>query len=146
MKETLWLHKSIANGPFPVTHLWCSSSSALMKDLEHAEPASLPSTTDYQTFVIPSLPSENLPAERIEEDPEDNHSNVADSDNELRQYWAENPRPMTLLPIGTIIETIDNPDSTMELQRPMHIWHEFVKLETEPNPDDVCPHFITIQG
>ncbi len=43
-----------------------------MKDLEHAEPASLPSTTDYQTFVIPSLPSENLPAERIEEDPEDN--------------------------------------------------------------------------
>ncbi len=221
-----------------------------MKDLEHAEPASLPSTTDYQTFVIPSLPSENLPAERIEEDPEDNielrnklgilntlearmevldspdeyqddqspcdaatapslptvsrhllmpammedpsqeegqddqsscdaamapsfpmvsrcpsmpvmiedssqelagpshdnHSNVADSDNELRQYWAENPRPMTLLPIGTIIETIDNPDSTMELQRPMHIWHEFVKLETEPNPDDVCPHFITIQG
>src|SRR5258708_36834004 len=72
MKETLRLHKSIANGPFPVTHLWCSSSSALMKDLEHAEPASLPSTTDYQTFVIPSLPPENLPAERIEEDPEDN--------------------------------------------------------------------------
>src|SRR5258708_11152203 len=72
MKETLRLHKSIANGPFPVTHLWCSSSSALMKDLEHAEPASLPSTTDYQTFVIPSLPPENLPAERIQEDPEDN--------------------------------------------------------------------------
>src|SRR5258708_16206583 len=58
MKETLWLCKSIANGPFPVMCLWCSSSSALMKDLEHAEPA--------------SLPSKNLPAERIEEDPEDN--------------------------------------------------------------------------
>src|SRR5258708_29695269 len=72
MKETLRLCKSIVNRPFPAMHLWCSSSSALMKDLEHAEPASLPSTTDYQTFVIPSLPSKNLPAERIEEYPEDN--------------------------------------------------------------------------
>ena len=92
MKDTICLRKSIANGLFPAMCLWCSASSKLMMDLELADlltmnlgltgpltmdlgladPASLPSSTDYQTFVIPSLPSETLPAERIEEDPEDN--------------------------------------------------------------------------
>ena len=72
MKDTICLCKSIANRPFPATHLWCSASSKLMMDLGLADPASLPSSTDYQTFVIPSLPSETLPVERIEEDPEDN--------------------------------------------------------------------------
>ena len=72
MKETLRLHKLIINGPFPVTCLWHLSSSVLVKDLELAVPASLPSTNNYQTFVIASLTSNTLPAERIEEDPEDN--------------------------------------------------------------------------
>ena len=43
-----------------------------MKHLEVVEPASLPSKMDYQTFVIPSQPSETPPAESTEEDPEDN--------------------------------------------------------------------------
>ena len=203
MKETLQLHKLIANRPFPVMHLWSSLSSVLMKGMELAGPGSLPSKTDYQTFAIPSLPSETLSPERIEEDPEDNielcnklsilntleariqaldspdeedqgdqstsdaavpvmtkgssqesagpshdsSGNVVHSDDKLlTQYWKENPRPISLPPIGTIIETIDNLDSTTELQKPTHIWQEFVKLETEPNLGDVHPHFIPIQG
>jgi len=72
MKDTLCLHKLIANGPFPMMCLWCLASSTLMDDLEVVELASLPSTMDYQTLIIPSLSSESLPVERIEEDPEDN--------------------------------------------------------------------------
>src|SRR5260370_16404937 len=71
MEDTLGLCKSITNGPFPAMHLWCLTPSMFMMDLGLAELASLTSTMDY-TFVIPSLHSETLPAERIEEDPEDN--------------------------------------------------------------------------
>ncbi len=169
MEDTLGLCKSIANGLFPAMHLWCLTPSMFMMDLGLAEPASLPSTTDYQTFVIPSLCSETLPAERIEEDPEDNiklhnelsildhlemrmqvldgldeedqddqspggisvpspsppsvsrgpsrleviegyshelagpnhtcPNNVHSDDKSLRQYWEENPHPMSLPPI-----------------------------------------------
>ena len=53
-------------------HLWHSASSALMKDLQLIEPASLPSTADYQNFIVLSSPSDSLPAEMFEEDPEDN--------------------------------------------------------------------------
>ena len=191
MKETLRLHKFIANRPFPPMCLWSASSLTLMKHLELAEPASLPLKTDYQTFVIPSQPSETPPAERTEEEPEDNielcnklsilntlearmqalddqspcdaatpppsspvmiegssqesagpthdsSGNVVHSvDKLLTQYWKENPRPISLPPIGTIIDTIDNPDSTTELQKPMRIWQEFVRLETQPNLGDV---------
>ena len=169
MKDTICLCKSIANGPFPAMCLWCSASSKLMMDLGLADLASLPSSMDYQTFVIPSLPSETLPVERIEEDPEDNielcnelgildhlemrmqvldspdeedqddqspggisvpspspptvsrsplrpkviegyshelagpihtcPNNVHSDDKSLRQYWEENPHPMSLPPI-----------------------------------------------
>ena len=72
MEDTLRLRKLVANGPFPAMRLWHSASSALMEDLQLIEPASLPSTADYQNFVILSSPSDSPPAETFEEDPEDN--------------------------------------------------------------------------
>ena len=71
--------------------------------------------------------------------------NDARSDDELlREYWEENPRPTSLPPIRTLIETVDDPNSTTELQKPTCIWQEIVKLETERKLDDVCLHITTI--
>src|SRR5260370_12137986 len=69
VKETLGLCKLITNRPFPATCLWHLSSSVLMKDLELAEPASLPSTNDYHTFFLTSLTSHTLPPDSINNHP-----------------------------------------------------------------------------